>query len=504
MKKIKIFTAILLSCMITACSNAPAVTDAVEKDYASAPHYADLVAWFDRWDYTEEQRESFLKDTETCDWILYDDDYWKETENDYLLTPNGYPATALDIVEQDNRHCKLNACFAVPFGTPTADRAYGHNWKKLKQGDQWNGLTVAAAETFGEKGENNTLYMTYQELKLEGEVTLTGTASYKSSYGEKWEGWIIFILDEECRKELPSLTPYYPAWAVDEDDYTDEGIYFNISDGDEHFREIADRLDAGEKVTLTVTADAFTLKYTEIGLVTDGMTNGIFDNITGLTVEGQKPDTAPNNWYMDGYVVPENWIPLMLCDDAFKHYDELMGEAQEGKTVEEIVETLMNKNTLAFEICHGYGIGTENTGGFSDPCLITYAPFKSIDDLERLVRGTYTSEESDRCLIDNDGKPAPFAAFFEQDGKLYVDFNKMYIWNTDPFNFRTYIEVTDIDDDVCTFVWHYISWEYFDYEYNDTDETYSHHNQMTFHAVKENGEWRLPTIILDNPEINQA
>ena len=73
MKNIKMVTAILLSCSIAASATACSQADGTpaQKDYSSAPHYADLVAWFDSWDYTEEQRESFLKDTVTCDRILF-------------------------------------------------------------------------------------------------------------------------------------------------------------------------------------------------------------------------------------------------------------------------------------------------------------------------------------------------------------------------------------------------------------------------------------------------
>ena len=71
-------------------------------------------------------------------------------------------------------------------------------------------------------------------------------------------------------------------------------------------------------------------------------------------------ETTPNNWYVEGYVVPDNWIAVMTWEETFEHYDELTGETQEGKTVEEIVETLVNRNILVFEIFHANGWECKN------------------------------------------------------------------------------------------------------------------------------------------------
>ena len=211
-------------------------------------------------------------------------------------------------------------------------------------------------------------------------------------------------------------------------------------------------------------------------------------------------EAVPNNWYVEGYEVPEDWIAVMTREDAFEHYDELVGETQEGKTTEEIVETLVNRNILVFEIFHGWGWECKNTNISSVDAYpqqpITSDFFDSVEDLVKLVNGTYTTSMATEIYHSDDDKPA---AFFEQDGELYADFSKMYNWSTQPFKWQTYLEFADIDDSTCTFIWHYVTWEYFDYEYNDTNEPFSHHNQMTFRAVKENNEWRLTSIIFDNP-----
>ena len=213
-------------------------------------------------------------------------------------------------------------------------------------------------------------------------------------------------------------------------------------------------------------------------------------------------ETVPNNWYVEGYEVPEDWVAVMTQEEAFEHYDRLTAETQEGKTVEEIVETLVNRNILVFEIFQGNGYEFKNDyiSSYEEPQPITSELFDSFYDLAELVNGTYISEIAEGYRLYNGSK----AAFFEQDGELYVDLTKTGNWSSDPFKYRTYIEVTDVADTVCTFIWHYVAWEYFDYEYNDTDELYSHHCMMTFHAVRENGEWRLTCTILNNPALDQA
>ena len=250
-----------------------------------------------------------------------------------------------------------------------------------------------------------------------------------------------------------------------------------------------------ETTTTTVTAAATTTTATK-------------EQETTITETEAPAETTPNNWYVEGYVVPDDWIAVMTSEEAFGHYDELTGETQEGKTVEEIVETLVNRNILVFEIFHANGWECKNTNVSSYDKYpqqpITSDFFDSVEDLVELVNGTYTVSEAAELYRSDDGKPA---AFFEQDGELYVDFSKMYNWSTQPFKWQTYLEFTDTDDSTCTFVWHYITWEYWDYEYNDTSgicELYSHHNQMTFRAVKENNDWRLTSIILDNPALDQA
>ena len=97
MKKLKI-TASIISAAIIVISNMSLVSaheipeEHNQKDYTQAPYYYALEEWFDFNGYTAEQRESFMADTETLDWILYNDDYWNYGNYQFTLpeeTENG-------------------------------------------------------------------------------------------------------------------------------------------------------------------------------------------------------------------------------------------------------------------------------------------------------------------------------------------------------------------------------------------------------------------------------
>lgn len=74
--------AIIITAVIAVTSNSSILSahediePTVQKDYTQAPYYYALEEWFDFNNYTSEQREDFMSDTETLDWMLYNDDYW--------------------------------------------------------------------------------------------------------------------------------------------------------------------------------------------------------------------------------------------------------------------------------------------------------------------------------------------------------------------------------------------------------------------------------------------
>lgn len=89
MKKLKSVAAIISAAIIVTSSmslvSAHEITEEDNrKDYTQAPYYYALEEWFDFYGYTPEQRENFMTDTETLDWMLYNDDYWNYGDYSFM------------------------------------------------------------------------------------------------------------------------------------------------------------------------------------------------------------------------------------------------------------------------------------------------------------------------------------------------------------------------------------------------------------------------------------
>lgn len=202
-----------------------------------------------------------------------------------VIMLNGNAAPVDNVIVSDGNIYTLDLCFAVPYGTDMEERA-GDTWTTLKTDSKWNGFTVSEAssgyDTAYYSNKSKSLVV-FQEVHLNGNITVNTSAEYL----DKERGItdvIVLSPDEASRSVLPSLYPYFEDRTSEYKHYSEEGIYFTINSENEYFRQIADKIDAGEDFTVTVTADAFMLQWTDYGLVTDGVTNGRFENILDLSV----------------------------------------------------------------------------------------------------------------------------------------------------------------------------------------------------------------------------
>ena len=218
-------------------------------------------------------------------------------------------------------------------------------------------------------------------------------------------------------------------------------------------------------------------------------------------------NTALDNWELPGFFKPEKWCEIYTFDEAKEHFNELSNNEQPDSPEETIVR-LMNRNIIAFNIETGrifdyhideYGVWDQDGKKLYEASSPYFA---SLADIKTFIENTYTAEEADRLINGNDRH---IPAMTEENGQLMLDITGgIRTWNTDPFANRTYIEVTGCTDDTITFEWHSIDWEPYGYDY---ESTYGlgiptpHHYPLTFHAVKENGEWRLANLLFDNPEL---
>lgn len=211
--------------------------------------------------------------------------------------------------------------------------------------------------------------------------------------------------------------------------------------------------------------------------------------------------------YNEEFVIPKNWLSIMTSEEAFEHFDEIIDESQSEKNVSEIIQNLMNRNVIAFEILYGRdpayeSIKTvepsdENHSLTTGIRQIRSDYFNCLNDINNIMTGTYIQRLAYERLNGAEGERV---LFFEEDGKLFVDYDSMYYWSSDPYTDRTFIEILDSSESECIFVWHYIAWEHWDYEDNDTYVPHPYPMQKKVYAVIEDNEWRLTSIVFDNPE----
>lgn len=224
---------------------------------------------------------------------------------------------------------------------------------------------------------------------------------------------------------------------------------------------------------------------------------------------------AADNWLMEGFEVPDNWIEVMTAEEALARFDELTGGSQDGESIEDIILTLMNRNILAFETmqCRTYNaIGTpEGYTPSDDPQIypIVSDYFDSVDDITELFHMTYTDSLAEYLLY---GSPErPMRRFYDADGVMSADIRYGGTWTTQPFMYKSYIEPLKGNDYRYRFIWHYITWGPWDYvgymegiDEEDPYEWYPRHDKMTFSVIREDGEWRLTSTVFDNPELGEC
>lgn len=215
----------------------------------------------------------------------------------------------------------------------------------------------------------------------------------------------------------------------------------------------------------------------------------------------------PYEWSENGFVIPDNWLPIMKNDEAYENFDRLMTQTQEGKNTAEIILNLVNRNIIAVDIFYGHepaftldykveeeGLGKVNPfTGETNVYTVKSDYFNSLEEIEAIMNKVYTADLARERLYGEDRQ-----LFFEKDNSLYADLNCMYAWSVTSFTDDSYIEIISSDDNECFFKYHFILWDYFDYENNDSEESYPHRNEITIRAIKENGEWRLCSPVFNN------
>ncbi len=229
----------------------------------------------------------------------------------------------------------------------------------------------------------------------------------------------------------------------------------------------------------------------------------------GNTYEPESSDDVPINPYhsywltenpdtkYDDDVVPENWLPIYTAAEALRHFDELADVNASGGNVSDEVTLLVNRNVILFEtlIGHTYDINWDETytpeGTETEFHPITLRYFANLDSIYQLAYHTYRSDVADERLF---GEENTRQLFVEENGQIYVDVNAMTIWSMDPYAARSYIEITEISDDLCKFIWHYPDRE----GLNEPDKYKYFYFDKEYTASFVNDAWVLDSFILNN------
>lgn len=205
-----------------------------------------------------------------------------------LVLLDGNKATDDDIVntestDGDSHIFNVNSVFAYPCGTVNADKEIGNSpsVSKLSEGSKWGDFTVTKAEAAYQIPTAVPSNVLCQYLWLKGEISFEGKADYVDAERNNFQ--IRLEVPEETAKILPSLKPYAKFFEPSLDN--DGCREFLLNPNCELSKQITEKLQSGEEVTVSVTAEEFEIRYTYFGLVTDGGTLGFFSDVSDFEIK---------------------------------------------------------------------------------------------------------------------------------------------------------------------------------------------------------------------------
>lgn len=214
-------------------------------------------------------------------------------------------------------------------------------------------------------------------------------------------------------------------------------------------------------------------------------------------------DFSVNRVYADDEVVPSNWLPVMSRAECLANIEEVMNIDTAGNFTESVLSDLMNKNILCFELFYGVSrelLNVEETPrklpDFENPVYpFTSEYFSDIETVYELLYSTYERSVAERILYGRSANKEPIYA--EKDGRMYINGESVPIWSSNPFISRSYVQITEKTDDICTFIWRYPDIEYLNYPPAGFEFYYF---EKTYTAEYTEGSWKLTKVVFNNAE----
>ena len=201
----------------------------------------------------------------------------------YFLLPDGTLYAFMDNFEasDDDEWDPYTGLLNLSYTLVRENSATADSIQKFGLANEWNGLTVESAES----GWDGIVGVTYpdipralphhQTVRFTGKITFTGKAEISYTASGETPEYITFVLDEECSSKMPV---FVSRSREDEFGYIKK-VFFLLTDDSMHSDEIEKLLLDGKEISITVTTDDFTWRFTDYGLSIDGNTHGIFNNI---------------------------------------------------------------------------------------------------------------------------------------------------------------------------------------------------------------------------------
>ena len=209
-------------------------------------------------------------------------------------------------------------------------------------------------------------------------------------------------------------------------------------------------------------------------------------------------DDNDNSAFTSDNIVPKEWLTIYTTSEALNSSDEIIKCDYSDADIADVIVSLVNKNVLFFATIKGeaFEIQWDNPITSGDSKTVIY-PIKSsiftdIENVYALADSTYNISVIEKYLTDSKDNGNLF--YEDENNQLCVNPDNLSNWSSDPFYTETYIEITDVTDNRCSFIWHYPDLE----GLNKPEGLQYYYYEKQYTATYSNGIWTLDSLIFDN------
>ncbi len=234
-------------------------------------------------------------------------------------------------------------------------------------------------------------------------------------------------------------------------------VYTSITEKNTETTEITKPAEITETTEATTVTEMTTV--TEATTVTEETPN-VTDNVSAEIEILECPDDE---------IVPAEWLPVCYFLDAVQNFDDIVSADVSKMDTADAIIALANKNVIFMntfvsdifcnaDIDHPYYSENYKNPNYPDKPIypITLNYFTDIQEIYDLGSETYT----DNALEDfyASGGKVSRRCFMKENGVSYIDLWATPIWDSRPFEVRTYIEILEETENKCSFIWHVPNW----------------------------------------------